>query len=160
MKSAARVSERAAARGWRRAKRINRAHGVGGAAVVLHQYLRRVGMPVFGRPCVSAVRAHFLKAPAATAVTLADDIQENAVCIREELDRFPNEITQIIQIRGVEAEGFESCLDGTLVPAAIRAVGGDLPPLRVFLGYAAADTCGDVDRNVYIDFLRGIELGP
>ena len=131
------------------------ARGGGGAFIITLQNLFREKLAVgFGARIKSAL-LHPLQTGGAAALALIDDVQKDAVAVREKRGGLFNFGAQQIKVGGVEAELDESRVQRVRPPALRR----NLMPFGVQHRHALIETGGDVDRHIHIDLLARVELG-
>ena len=131
------------------------ARGGGGAFIITLQNLLREKFAVGFDARIEAALLHPLQTGGAAALALIDDVQKDAVAVREKRGGLFNFGAQQIEISGVEAELDESGMQRVRPPALRR----NLMPFGVQHRHALVEAGSDVDRHIHIDLLARIELG-
>ena len=138
--------------------RVELARGGGGALVVEAQRLDRGAVDVLGPVEPQPVLAHPALAPFAAAGLLADDVEEDAVRVREEPARLADLVAEVVQVGRAEAHRVEAGLRGLGDPAQVLALVVHRAPLGVLVRRDVVDAGGEVDRRRDADLLRGVDL--
>ena len=138
--------------------RVERTRGGSRALIIFQQSPSGKLFAVFRIEGIVSLFRHILHAPLAAAGRLADDINENAVRIGEEMHRLLNHAAEIVQIGSIEAEFLESRFKRAADPACQLAFGCNLPPFRVFFRGKVVHSARQIDRDIDVDLMAGIHL--
>ena len=126
----------------------------GGADVIILQHLAGEGDPVRLLLRIEPGFQHPFHAVIAAALPLVDDVEKNAVRIREQFDRLFDQAAQIVEVRRVETELDETAGERFGPLPLVRI----LVPFRVQLRNPVVESGGHIDRHLDVDLLRRIHL--
>ena len=108
---------------------------------------------------IESVGLHEVQTPATARLVLADDVEEDAVAVGKEPHRLADLLAEVVQIRPVEIQRAERCLENTRVPVREASLLVHFPPIRVLFCGEVIHAGREIDRGVDPCLLGRLVLG-